>query len=100
MASLANLLRQQGKLSDAERIGREAFELATRSRVDALEEASIRGTLGIILLARGRAADAAAILEPAVEVRRERLGSAHERTVALQRELDEARRRLARPSRP
>jgi serine/threonine-protein kinase len=100
MANLAHTLRQRGRLSEAERVGREALDLAQAQRVAPLEEAAIRATLGTVLAARGRYADAVSVLEPAVAIRRERLGASHDRTLRLQQELDAAREGLARRSRP
>jgi eukaryotic-like serine/threonine-protein kinase len=100
MANLAHILRQQGRLAEAERVGRQALGLARAQRVDALEEAAVLGTLGSVLVARGRYAEAVSVLEPAVAIRRERLGASNDRTARLQRELDAARQGLARRSRP
>jgi serine/threonine-protein kinase len=100
MANLAHNLSQQGRLGEAERTARQALELAAKQKFDRLEEASIRGTLGKVLVARERFPEAVAVLEPAVAARRERLGATHDRTLSLERELDAARQGLARRARP
>jgi hypothetical protein len=72
--------------------------LAVTQRVNPLTEASVRATLGKILHARARRDEAAAMLQRALDIRRERLGDGHPDVVRTQADLDAvrpARRRAA-----
>jgi serine/threonine-protein kinase len=88
MANLAHLLLLQGKLRGAEATARDAVALAATRRVSPLTEASVLATLGKVLGARGRHAEAADLLRRALDIRRERLGAAHPDVVRTQKELE------------
>ena len=100
LANLANNLREQGKLAEAEPLFREA--LAARREVsgkDHLETMKAAGNLGKVLLAQGKLAEAEPLLVEAVAWFRKKYGyGAYQASlVELRREqgrLDEAEQEL------
>jgi eukaryotic-like serine/threonine-protein kinase len=75
--NLAEVLRQAGKLAEAEVISREALALAAKSGGRTLSEASIFAGLGRILADRHAYQEAADMLTRSLDIRRERLGDEH-----------------------
>jgi eukaryotic-like serine/threonine-protein kinase len=94
-ANLASTLRRRKKLTEAEATVREALALVTAD-VSPFTQASIHAVLGMVLIDRGRDAEAAAALQRAVDLRSERLAPDHPDIVVTRKELEAVKRRLAR----
>lgn len=76
------LLRQQGKLPEAEQMLREAFGLARRVLAEEHPERSqIANSLGVLLGALGNDSDAEQMMRETLEVRRRVLGEDHPDTI-------------------
>jgi serine/threonine-protein kinase len=76
-ANLAEVLRRQGNLVEAEALARAALAERRRSGSRTLDEASFLATLGRTLADRKAYDEAAQALQLSLEIRRERLGETH-----------------------
>jgi serine/threonine-protein kinase len=94
MANLANLQRLQGKLTEAEATARDAVALGAQPPTDPLAQASTLATLATVLMDLERNAEAAELMQQAIDIRRERLGADHPDVVRITGQLEEIRSRL------
>ncbi len=94
-ANLAGTLRKRGKLIEAEATAREALALVN-ANVSPFTEASISSVLGMVLIDQRRDAEAAVVLQRALDIRSQRLKPDHPDVVVTRNELDAVKRRLAR----
>ena len=92
-ANLASTLRKRGKLTEAEAMIRGTLTTLTKD-VSPFTEASLLSVLGMVLIDQRRDAEAAVVLQRALDIRSARLRPDHPNVVVTRKELDAVRRRL------